>query len=96
MKKVNHKENEIYLAKIDEIGDEVYEFYRQSNRKDLIMVYKMQENKIYSYLHDDFKKSLNDRSKAILEAQYNEAIASNKIVLFIKDELRKKFKSFVI
>jgi len=90
------KENQIYLDKIDEIGDEVYKFYNMSARKDLIMVYEMGVDKIYSYVYKDYLNSLNPRSKEILKKQYNEATKIGKIVLFIKDDLRKKFKSFTI
>lgn len=90
------KENQIYLDKIDEIGDKVYKFYNMSARKDLIMVYEMGVDKIYSYVYKDYLNSLNSRSKEILKKQYNEATKIGKIVLFIKDDLRKKFKSFTI
>ena len=94
--KMNSEENQIYLRKIDEIEDKVYEFYKMSNREDLIMVYGMKEDRIYSYIYDEFKKSLNEKSRKTLVNQYKDAKKSNKIVLFIRDELRRKFKSFTI
>ena len=94
--KMNSEENQIYLRKIDEIREKVYEFYNMSNREDLIMVYEMKEDRIYSYIYDEFKKSLNEKSRKILVNQYQEAKESNQIVLFIKDELRRKLKSFTI
>ena len=39
-------EDKIYLDKIDEIGDKVYDFYNMSDRRDLIMVYEMKENRV--------------------------------------------------
>ena len=39
--------DKLYLDKVAEIGEKVYEFYNMSNRKDLVMVYEMQEEKIY-------------------------------------------------
>ncbi len=93
---MNNEENQIYLRKIDEIGEKIYEIYNKSNREDLIMVYGITEDRIYSYIYDEFKKDLNEKSRKILEIQYKEATGSNKIVLFIRDELRRKFKSFTI
>ena len=90
------KENQIYLDKIDEIGEKVYEIYNMSTRKELIMVYEMQVDKIYSYVYKEYLNSLNSRSKEILKKQYTEAAESGGIVLFIKDDLRRKFKSFTI
>lgn len=85
-----------YLDKINEIGDKVYEFYNISGRKDVIMVYEMEKDVIYSYLYEEFSSSLNEKSRKILRMQYREAIKSGKIVLFIRDQEKKKFKSYVI
>ncbi len=93
---MNTNENEIYFQKIEEIRDKVYGFYHLSGRKDLIMVYNMQEEKIYSYVYKDFYRDLNQRSKKIVAMQYEEARRVGKIVLFIQDDLRKKSKSFTI
>jgi hypothetical protein len=93
---MTREEDEIYLDKIDEIRDNVYEFYNMSSRRDLIMVYEMKEDKIYSYIYKEYLNSLNPRSQGMLKDQYKEAIATGKIVLFIRDELRSKFKSFNI
>ena len=93
---MTRKEDEIYFDKINEIAEKVYDFYNMSNREDLIMVYEMKENKIYSYIYKEYLSSLNPRSKEMLEEQYKEAKTSGRIVLFIKDELRRKMKSFTI
>jgi len=89
-------ENDIYFQKIEEIRDKVYGIYNLSDRKDLIMVYNMQEDRIYSYVYKDFYKGLHQRSKGIVAVQYEEARKAGEIVLFIQDDVRKKFKSFTI
>jgi len=93
---MTQNDDKIYLDTIENIVDKVYEFYNMSDRKDLIMIYEMKENKIYSYIYDEFKESLNELSREILEEQYQEANESKRLVLFIRDEVRKKFKSFVV
>ena len=93
---MNNQENHIYLQKVDEIGEDVYKFYNMSGRDDLIMVYEMKKELIYSYIYEEFRETLNEKSKTMLEKQYREAQASNQIVLFIRDELRKKLKAFTI
>lgn len=93
---MTYEEDKIYLDKIDEIGDNVYDFYNMSVRKDLVMVYEMKENRIYSYIYSEFKNSLNEKSMKLLEKQYQEAQESEMIVLFIRDEMRSKFKSYII
>lgn len=93
---MDNQENQIYLQKIDEIADQVYELYNLSPRDDLVMVYNMLESRIYAYAYSDFLKTLNEKSRSILVSQYQEAKEENKIVLFIRDDIRKKFKSFTI
>lgn len=93
---MTYEEDKIYLDILKNIVDKVYDFYNMSDRQDLIMIYEMKENKIYSYIYDDYLKSLNERSREMLEKQYQEAIDSKRIVLFIKDEVRKKLKSYTV
>ena len=93
---MTYEEDKIYLETIDRIIDNAYEFYNMSDRKDLIMIYEMNEKKIYSYIYDDYLKSLNERSREMLEEQYREAIDSERIVLFIRDTVRKKLKSYIV
>ena len=91
-----YEEDEIYLETIDNIVDKVYEFYNMSDRNDLVMVYKMEEKKIYSFIYGEYKACLNEQSREILEKQYQVANDLNRIVLFIRDEVRKKFKSYIV
>jgi hypothetical protein len=93
---MTYEDDKTYLDTLDNIVDKVYEFYNMSNRKDLVMVYEMKENKIYSYIYNEFKKGLNEKSGEMLEKQYQEAIETDRIVLFIRDEVRKKFKSYIV
>ena len=88
--------NDRYLKTLDEISDKVYQFYQLGGRKDLIMVYQMAEKRIYSYVYNEFRKTLSANSKAMLAEQYQEALAENKIVLFIQDDEMRKLKSYVI
>ncbi|GEM_PF-3519144 len=88
--------DKIYLDKIDEIGDKVYDLYNLGGRKDLIMFYSMENNRILSYIYKDYLASLNPKSQQMLKVQYAAAQKEGKIVLFIQDKKRRKFKSYTI
>ena len=88
--------DERYLKTLNEIGDKVYHLYQLGGRKDLIMVYEMSKKRIYSYIYNEFRQTLSANSKAMLTEQYQEALAENKIVLFIQDDEMRKLKSYVI
>jgi hypothetical protein len=85
-----------YLEIVNRVGVHAYKFYRLSDRKDLVMVYEMKEDKIYSFVYDEYLDDLNPKSQEMLKIQYKEARESGKIVLFIRDEEMRKIKSYVI
>ncbi len=91
-----HETDKRYLDAVDEIGDKVYEFYNISGREDLVMVYEMAQKRIYSYIYKEYLSQMNSRSQEILKKQYKEATEKGKIVLFIRDDEKRKLKSYVI
>ena len=61
-----------------------------------IMLYELPSQLIYSYPYKEYKNSLNARSQAMLKEQYKEARRTNGMVLFVKDNDKEIFKSFVL
>jgi hypothetical protein len=58
------------------------------------MLFHVQEQRIYAYPYVDYKATLSQRSQAMLEQQYAEAQAANRIVVFVRDEATKRLASF--
>ncbi len=85
-----------YLKILDGIRAKVRYFYSISNRNDLIMLYEVDEEKIYSYIYSEFLLGLNERSQKLLEMQFGDAQKSNGIVVFIRDEENEIFKSYIV
>ena len=77
--------NEQYLDVIDEQWSNILKLYKKFEDKKPIMLFDVQEERIYAYPYEDFKSDLNKKSQTILEKQYNEAITDNKIVVFVRD-----------
>ena len=71
-------------------------FYRQFAGKNPVMLLELPEDKIYAYPYREFKNSLSERSQKILEEEYQEALARKLIVVFVKDNERRKMISFSI
>ena len=61
-----------------------------------IMVYELPAQRIYSYPYKEYKNSLNARSQTMLKKQYREARHTNSMVLFVRDNERELFKSYVL
>jgi hypothetical protein len=58
------------------------------------MLYDIQEKRIYAYPYKEFKDDLSPRSQAGLQEQYEEAQREGKIVVFVRDNERRRLVSF--
>jgi hypothetical protein len=71
-------------------------FYQKFADKKPVMLLELPADKIYAYPYEDFRNSLNPRSQKILEKEYQDSLAHNQIVVFVKDNDRKKMISFSV
>ena len=70
--------------------------YRRLKRKRPVMLFDVQEQRIYAYPYEAFKADLSVSSQAILEEQYQEARRDRKIVVFVRDNIERKLVSYSI
>jgi hypothetical protein len=61
-----------------------------------VMLFDLQSQKIYAYPYMEYKANMNERSQAILERQYQEAITEDKIVVFVRDNESQRLTSMVL
>ena len=59
-----------------------------------IILFDIQEQRIYAYPYKEFRDDMNTRSQAILKDQYERAQADGKIVVFVRDNIKEKLVSF--
>ena len=85
-----------YLDVIDEQWEHILMMYNLFAAKKPVMLYDIQDGKIYAYPYKEFKADLNQRSQAILKKQYRQARANNQMVLFIRDSAREQFRSYTL
>ena len=79
-----------------ERADDILRLYRQFAEKKPVMLLELPSQRIYAYPYLDFKNTLSERSQKMLEREYQEAVAHNKIVVFVKDDDRRKMISFSV
>jgi hypothetical protein len=70
--------------------------YGQFAESKPIILLDIQEGRVYAYPYEGFKADLNPRNQASLTNQYEQAIASDGIVVFVRDNDRQKLVSFTI
>ncbi len=85
--------NEQYLDVIDEQWSNILKLYKKFEDKKPIMLFNMQERRIYAYPYEDFKSDLTKKSQTILEKQYKDAILDNNVVVFVRDNEQGKLVS---
>ena len=61
-----------------------------------IMLYDIQEKKIYAYPYEEFKAELSQRSQAILEHDYKTASVLGSMVVFVRDNTERKLVSYTM
>ena len=71
----------------------IYEAYRD---KKPVMLFDMQEQRIYVYPYLEFKNDLSERSQRLLQDQYAQAMTDDKIVVFVRDNDAKKLVSYTV
>jgi len=77
-------------------ASEILWFYNKYADKKPVMLLELPSQKIYAYPYLEFKNTLSERSQKMLEKEYQEALAHNKIVVFVKDNDRRKMISFSV
>jgi len=74
--------------------DNILAAYRQFGEQKPIVLFDLQEQRIYVYPYEDFKSEMAPKSQESLTQQYEKALRENKIVVFVRDNERKRLVSF--
>jgi len=67
--------------------------YSRFAKKRPVMVLDLPSGRLSAYPYRDFKTDLSSRSRNLLEEQYAEAIESRSMVVFVRDNYRRKLIS---
>jgi hypothetical protein len=89
-----YAQDDPYLDIIDEQWEHILMWYNLFASKRPVMLYDVQEQRIYAYPYKEFKAELNPRSQAILADQYQRALANNQMVVFVRDNEKRKLVSY--
>ena len=79
-----------------EIQEDIRRAYRLHEQHRPVMLFHIQEDRIYAHPYVGYKETLSEKSQAMLEKQYEEAQKENKIVVFVRDEATRRLASFSI
>jgi hypothetical protein len=85
-----------YLETIQEQWPNILRLYEAFKKHNPVMLYDIQENKIYAYPYKEFKAELSNRSKASLKNQYESASTQGNMVIFVRDNFKRKLVSYTM
>jgi len=88
--------NDPYWDAIQEQWDKILNWYLLFADRKPVMLYDLQEQKIYAYPYEEFKKELSQRSRSSLAEQYQRAVKDNHMVVFVRDNVKRKLVSYTV
>ncbi len=90
-------ETDYLLNAAYEQHDNLSMVYRTFAEKKPVVLFDIQEQRIYAYPCKEFGKELaNERSRRMLNEQYEKALLTNQMVVFVRDNENEKLVSFVL
>jgi len=85
-----------YFKAIQEQWPNIRGLYMTYGSKKPIILYDIQENKIYAYPYKEFKAEMSKKSQASLEHDYKSASALGSMVVFVRDNIQRKLVSYTV
>ena len=85
-----------YFNAIQEQWPNIRGLYTTYRSKKPIILYDLQEKKIYAYPYEEFKAELSKNSQASLERDYKSASDLESMVIFVRDNMERKLVSYIM
>ena len=85
-----------YWEVVQSLMQNILTIYEQYREKKPVMLFDMQEQRIYVYPYLEFKHDLSERSQRLLQDQYEQAMTDDKIVVFVRDNDARKLVSYTV
>jgi hypothetical protein len=93
--KRNRSPNDDLVEAAEDSLPHILMLYKRFEKKRPVMLLDLQSQKIYAYPYEEFKAELGEKSQTMLAADYEKAIAKNKIVVFVRDNETQRLASML-
>jgi len=87
--------NDDLVEAAESVLPDILKFYKQFRDKRPVMLLDLQSERIYAYPYKQFKADLDEQSQATLTADFEEALAENKVVVFVRDDETERLVSML-
>ena len=85
-----------YFDAIQDQWPNIRALYMTYGSKRPIILYDLDEKKIYAYPYKAFKAELSKKSQASLEHDYKSASALGSMIVFVRDNMARKLVSYIM
>ena len=85
-----------YFRHVEEQWPNIMNLYSICEDRHPIILFDIEEQKIYAYHYEGFQAELSSRSQAILKEQFADALATSKIVIFVRDNENRRLVSYAV
>jgi hypothetical protein len=85
-----------YWPVVQEQYYNLLDLYRQFAKERPVMLFDIQEQRGYAYPYLEFSADLSKKSQTSLASQYRDACRDGQMVVFIRDNEDRKFKSYSV
>jgi hypothetical protein len=85
-----------YFKAIQKQWSNIRRLHMIYDSKKPIILYDIQEHKIYAYPYEEFKAELSKKSQASLEHDYKSASTIGSMIVFVRDNIERKLVSYTM
>jgi hypothetical protein len=85
-----------YFMAIQEQWPNIRGLYMTYRSKKPVILYDIQEKKIYAYPYKEFKAEMSKKSQESLEHDYKSASTVGSMVVFVRDNIERKLVSYTM
>ena len=85
-----------YFKAIQEQWPNIRALYMTYESKKPIILYDIQDKKIYAYPYKEFKEDLSKNSQESLERDYRSASVLGSMIVFVRDNAERKLVSYIM
>ena len=85
-----------YLEAIQEQWPNIRGLYSMYESEKPIILYDIQEKKIYAYPYREFRAELSEKSQDSLKHDYESACAHGSMIVFVRDNVQRRLISYIM
>lgn len=85
-----------YLEAIHDQWSNIRGLYSMYESEKPIILYDIQEKKIYAYPYMEFREELSENSQESLKRDYESACVDSSMIVFVRDNIQRRLVSYIM